>query len=63
MATLEHWLSTLVIALVTIANGISCNNGLAAVLASHMGLAHWSAVNWSAVDWSAVDWSAHCSVH
>ena len=34
--------STLVSALVATAGGINCNNGLAAVMAGHMGLMHWS---------------------
>jgi len=36
MATLGHWLRALVIALVAMAGGIGCNNGLAAVTASRM---------------------------
>jgi len=42
IAALGHWLSILVIALVATAGSIGCNNGLGAVTAGGIGLAHWS---------------------
>ena len=39
-----HGLSILVSALVATANGINCNNGLAAVTSSHIGLVYWSSL-------------------
>jgi len=58
IATLEHWLSTLVIALVATAGGIGCNNGLAAVTAGRMD-ALVSALVTTAGRMSLAHWSAH----
>jgi len=43
VAALGHWLSAIGSALVAMASGIGLNNGLVAVMAGCIDLAHWSA--------------------